>query len=138
MPYDQSVRRYCRECEYIQFWHESLKPAEKHGKCPYCGNALVKFERLSDGEQETARFQAWCRVLRRKGLHGFSPGGAAQRLGCHRSMIDKLAERGLLEKSVYDRDGHFVVYISERSIRRAKEAKERSGKWTKAEQGDLL
>ena len=38
-------------------------------------------------------------------------------------MIDKLAERGILEKSVYDRDGHYVVMISSRFIKKAKENK---------------
>jgi hypothetical protein len=45
-------------------------------------------------------------------------------------MIDKLAERGILEKSVYDRDGYFVVMISERSVEKAKENKAKRGKWT--------
>jgi hypothetical protein len=45
-------------------------------------------------------------------------------------MIDKLTERGILEKSVYDRDGHYVVMISDRSIKKAKENKAKRGKWT--------
>jgi hypothetical protein len=45
-------------------------------------------------------------------------------------MIDKLADRGILEKNVYDRDGHYVVLISDRSIARAKENKKKRGKWT--------
>ena len=45
-------------------------------------------------------------------------------------MIDKLADRGILEKSVYDRDGHYVVMISDRSIKQAKANKEKRGKWT--------
>jgi hypothetical protein len=45
-------------------------------------------------------------------------------------MIDKLADIGVLEKSVYDKDGFFIVYISRRSIARAKANKEKTGKWT--------
>jgi hypothetical protein len=45
-------------------------------------------------------------------------------------MIDKLADRGILEKSVYDRGGHYVVMISERSIKKAKASKAKRGKWT--------
>jgi hypothetical protein len=51
-------------------------------------------------------------------------------LQCDRSMIDKLAERGILEKSVYERDGHYLVMISERSIKKAKENKAKRKKWT--------
>jgi hypothetical protein len=52
------------------------------------------------------------------------------KLKCDRSMVDKLADRGILEKSVYDRDGHYVVIISSRSIAKAKENKEKRKKWT--------
>jgi hypothetical protein len=45
-------------------------------------------------------------------------------------MIDKLSDRGILEKSIYDRDGQYIVMISRRSIKRAKENKEKRGKWT--------
>jgi hypothetical protein len=61
---------------------------------------------------------------------GPSPGGAVAELHCDRSMIDKLADCGILEKSVHDRDGHYVVMISERSIKKAKENKTKRGKWT--------
>jgi hypothetical protein len=45
-------------------------------------------------------------------------------------MIDKLADRGIMEKCIYDRDGHYVVMISARSIKKAKENKAKRGKWT--------
>jgi hypothetical protein len=63
-------------------------------------------------------------------MWGPSPGGAVAELRCERSMIDKLADRGILEKSIYDRDGHYVVMISARSIKKAKENKAKRGKWT--------
>ena len=46
-------------------------------------------------------------------------------------MVDKLADMGVLEKSVYDRDGVFMVFVSARSIKRAMESKRQTGKWTK-------
>jgi hypothetical protein len=68
--------------------------------------------------------------VHKKGLWGPSPGGAVAELGCDRSMVDKLAARGILEKSVYERDGHYLVMISERSIKKAKENKAKRRKWT--------
>jgi len=50
-------------------------------------------------------------------------------------MVDKLVDRGILEKSVYDKDGHYVVLISSRSIEKAKENKKNTGKWT--DSGDV-
>lgn len=85
---------------------------------------------LSRAERSTLAFQDWLEAVHTSGKAGPSPGGAASTLGCDRSMIDKLAERGVLEKSVYDRDGHYVVMISERSIKQAKENKSKRGKWT--------
>lgn len=75
-------------------------------------------------------FQDWMDELHKADKWGPSPGGAASALGCDRSMVDKLADRGILEKSVYDRDGHYVVMVSDRSIKRARENKKRRGKWT--------
>ena len=77
-------------------------------------------------------FQAWLDEVWMSGKTGPSPGGAASALRCDRSMIDKLADRGILEKSVYKRDGHYVVMVSTRSINKAKENKEKRGKWTDA------
>jgi hypothetical protein len=45
-------------------------------------------------------------------------------------MIDKLVERGILVKSTYERDGHYIVIISRRSIEEAKKNKAQRGKWT--------
>lgn len=92
---------------------------------------MIPFHKLDPSERVEVAAQVWFRDLRRRGLHGMSPGGAANKLGCHRSMIDKLADMGVLEKSVYEQDGIHMVFISMRSIRRAKESKEKTGKWTK-------
>jgi hypothetical protein len=86
--------------------------------------------RLTSTERRTLAFQDWSEEISAAGKWGPSPGGAVAELGCDRSMIDKLAERGILEKSVYDQDGHYMVMISTRSIKKAKENKEKRGKWT--------
>jgi hypothetical protein len=45
-------------------------------------------------------------------------------------MIDKLAKMGVLERSVYNKHGHYVVYISDRSVQKALANKAKTGKWT--------
>lgn len=64
------------------------------------------------------------------GKWGPSPGGAAVQLDCDRSMIDKLCDRRILEKSAYRHEGQLIVMISSRSIKKAGENKEKRGKWT--------
>jgi hypothetical protein len=85
---------------------------------------------LTKTERRALAFQDWSEEVAAAGKWGPSPGGAVAKLGCDRSMIDKLAERGILEKSVYDRDGVYVVMISDRSIKKAKENKKKRKKWT--------
>lgn len=125
---------WCRSCELIVYEEggdELEGLAEADWRCPQCENRITPVAKLSSSEKISLRAQVWFRELRRRGLHGFSPGGAANKLGCHRTMIDKLADMGVLEKSVYDRDGIFMVFISDRSIRRAMQSKRETGKWTK-------
>jgi ribosomal protein S27AE len=121
-------RYWCGECGLANFPHESSAPDDP--LCPDCGSGMKPLGNLSRTERSSFAFQEWMDGLHTGGLWGPSPGGAAARLGCDRSMIDKLAERGILEKSVYDRDGYFVVMISERSVEKAKENKAKRGKWT--------
>lgn len=102
--------------------------------CVRCGEDLIPRERLTKDQRRTFDLQSWSDQIGLKGLMGPSPGGAAADLGCHRSMIDKLSDRGILERSVYDKDGYFVVFISDRSIKQAKSNKKRTGKWTDAGQ----
>lgn len=83
-------------------------------------------------ERASYRFDEWQEKIHSSGLWGPSPGGAAAELGCHRSMIDKLSDLGVLEKSIYDKDGYFVVFISMRSLVKAKANKQKTGKWTDA------
>jgi len=85
---------------------------------------------LRQDERGAFAYQSWIDEVWTSGKWGPSPGGAASKLGCDRSMIDQLAERGILAKSVYNKDGQYVVMISRRSIDRAKENKAKRGKWT--------
>jgi hypothetical protein len=121
-------RGWCRECGLPQIAHESSAPDNLI--CPACGSEMVELDRLNKRDLVMFRFQEWLSQVYTSGKSGPSPGGAASELGCDRSMIDKLAERDILEKSVYDRDGYFVVMISDRSIKKAKANKAKRGKWT--------
>jgi hypothetical protein len=116
----------CLNCE--RYAHE---PTENL-KCK-CGEQMTKFTDLKKGEQISYRAQAWFRSLREHGLEGFSPGWIASRLGCSRSMVEKLVTMGVLEKSIYDRDGILMIFISERSLEKVLKSKRRTGKWTKVE-----
>jgi len=85
---------------------------------------------LNRDERSVFSFQAWLDEVWLSGKWGPSPGGAASELHCDRSMIDKLSDRGILEKSVYKHDGQYIVMISSRSVKKAKENKAKRGKWT--------
>jgi len=98
--------------------------------CARCGLEMIPPDKLPRDLRPVFRFQAWFDDVCVRGLNGPSPGGAASRLGCHRTMVDKLVDMGVLEKSMYDKDGYFVVLISMRSIKKAIENKKKTGKWT--------
>ena len=98
--------------------------------CPECGRSLTPLRNLTRNERSRLAFMDWQDDVYKQGMWGPSPGGAVSELGCDRSMIDKLAAMGILEKNIYDRDGHYVVLISDRSIKKAKENKKKTGKWT--------
>jgi hypothetical protein len=127
-PKPERERGWCRECGHAEPSHESAAPGELI--CPACGGEMKSLDNLTKSERSALAFQEWMDAVHKANKWGPSPGGAASDLRCDRSMIDKLAERGILEKSVYDRDGHHVVLISDRSIKRAKENKKKRGKWT--------
>jgi hypothetical protein len=128
MDETERERFWCAECGRASFPHEDSAP--DNPLCPGCGSEMRSLRSLSRAERTLLAFEDWMEQTHKKGLWGPSPGGAAAELGCDRTMIDKLAERWILEKSVYDRDGHFVVIISERSVKKAKENKRKRGKWT--------
>jgi hypothetical protein len=119
---------WCGECGRANYPHESSAPDEP--LCPGCGSEMKPLNRLTGNERAAFALQDWSEEVASSGKWGPSPGGAASDLHCDRSMIDKLCERGILEKSIYSRDGHYIVIISRRSIKKAKENKEKRGKWT--------
>lgn len=127
-PKPERERGWCRECGHAEPSHEGAAPGELI--CPACGGEMRSLNDLTKSERSALSFQDWMDGVHKADQWGPSPGGAASELRCDRSMIDKLADRGILEKNVYDRDGHYVVLISERSIVRAKENKKKRGKWT--------
>ena len=77
-----------------------------------------------------ADMQAWFAKVCRSGLNGPSPTMAAEQLGSSRSMIDRLVERKVLEKSEFSFKDRTVVIISRRSLEKAKENRELTGNWT--------
>jgi DNA-directed RNA polymerase subunit RPC12/RpoP len=121
-------RGWCSECGRANYPHESSAPEEMI--CPGCGSEMKPLNRLTKTQRAALDMQDWCDEVASAGKWGPSPGGAAGELRCDRSMIDKLAERGILEKSIYEGGGQYVVIISARSIKKAKENKEKRGKWT--------
>ena len=127
-PKPERERGWCRECGLPQYEDENYPPGDL--MCPACNSQMIALDSLNKRDLVMFRFQEWLSDVYTSGKSGPSPGGAASDLGCDRSMIDKLAERGILEKSVYDRDGYHVVMISDRSIKQAKANKAKRGKWT--------
>jgi len=128
MDETERERFWCRDCGRANYPDESSSP--DNPLCPGCGSEMKPLRELTKTERGSLAFQDWSEEVTAAGKWGPSPGGAVADLGCDRSMIDKLAERRILEKSVYDRDGIYVVMISDRSIKKAKENKAKRGKWT--------
>jgi predicted RNA-binding Zn-ribbon protein involved in translation (DUF1610 family) len=122
----ERIRGWCEECGIA--W----PPVIKDGSwlCPRCGGKMKQRSELKRNEKSAFAFQAWLDEVWCDGKWGPSPGGAATDLRCDRSMIDKLCDRGILEKSSYKHDGQLIVMISTRSIEKAKENKAKRGKWT--------
>jgi hypothetical protein len=98
--------------------------------CAVCQSDLIPRDKLPRIRRKLFDFQSWSNGLSLRGLSGLSPGGAAEELGCHRTMIDKLVDMKVLERSIYNKDGYYVVEISARSIDRALANKQKTGKWT--------
>jgi hypothetical protein len=100
------------------------------GWCPRCGSPLKPTGELTAGEKSAMALQAWFAGVSRKGLDGPSPMRAAAELGCSRSMIDRLVERGVLEKNEFAFKDRNIVIISQRSLEQAKQNREHTGNWT--------
>ena len=123
---DEVKHGWCYGCGGASF---QAKPA-KEFVCAVCGYQLFTRKEIPRRLRAVFDLQVWNHGVFLRGLGGPSPGGAAGELGCHRTMIDKLSKMGVLERSVYNKDGHYVVYISDRSIQKALENKQKTGKWT--------
>ncbi len=100
--------------------------------CAVCGYQLFTRKEIPRRLRKIFDFQSWGDEVFRSGLGGSSPGGAAADLGCHRTMVYKLVKMGVLERSVYNKDGFYAEYISDRSVQKALENKQTTGKWTGA------
>jgi hypothetical protein len=95
-----------------------------------CGDTLKPFSELAEEERAMVDMQEWFAKVCRNRLNGPSPALAAEQLGCSRSMIDRLVERGILEKSEFLFKERSVIIISRRSLEKAKENRSRTGNWT--------
>lgn len=92
----EQERFWCGQCGEANYPHESSEP--DNPLCPGCGSEMKPLRNLTRTERSLLAFQDWMDGVHKRGQWGPSPGGAAAELGCERSMIDKLAERGILEK----------------------------------------
>ena len=98
--------------------------------CQVCGDGMKPLSELTEEEKAMADMQKWFAKVCRSGLNGPSPTVAAEQLGCSRSMIDRLVERDILEKSEFVFKDRTVVIISRRSLEKAKENRVKTGNWT--------
>lgn len=115
---------WCRHCG------EVVDAMDLTGRqCCQCDRTLTPLNQLTKHERSIYNFQCWMWEVQDADKWGPSPGGAAGELKCSRSMIDKLVSTGVLERSEYKHDGHYVVMISARSIKQAKENKAKYGQW---------
>lgn len=115
---------WCPYCGWMVYASD-----EEGDECADCHTRLIPPRRMSPRQRSMHAFNEWMARVKREDKWGPSPGGAAGELGCSRAMIDKLVSAGILERSEYNRDGHFVVMISGRSIDLAKGNKAKYGQW---------
>jgi hypothetical protein len=94
------------------------------------GKAKQQTGAMTAGEKEAVALQTWFARVSRNGMDGPSAVAAAAQLGCSRSMIDRLVERDVLERNEFTFKDRLIVIISQRSLERAKENRERTGNWT--------
>ena len=115
---------WCPECGH------AYPMRNKSGECVACGSDLIPIEKMTDDQREMFDMDLWFNGVVKGGLNGPSPGGAADVLNCSRAMIDKLVDQGVLERTEYIFKDQKIIFISQRSIARAKENKRRYGQWT--------
>jgi hypothetical protein len=121
------VRGWCEYCGAA-----CLSEEERRGTlvCTQCGSDMTPLSELSEDNKAMVEMQDWFKKVCSKGLNGPAPVQAAEELGCHRTMIDRLVTMGVLEKSLFEFKGQKVVIISRRSVDVAKRNRERTGNWT--------
>lgn len=123
------IRAWCMNCTSFSYVACSESSKEKRA-CPVCGSPLKSVDDLGEDERAMAEMQAWFIKVCRSGMNGPSPIMAAEQLGCSRSMIDRLVERGILEKSEFVFKDRSVIIISRRSLEKAIDNRARTGNWT--------
>jgi len=127
---------YCPTCH--KGWHIERCPVDPMD-WPLCPEdktplKLPRDETTEDGA--LALFLGWLQEMRDKGLWGPSPTEAAAYLGCHRTTIDDLVDRSVLQRNQYeDRFGHSVVMISSTSLELAARNKAETGSYTRRKLG---
>ena len=124
---NKKIRGWCGNCGGASYGIQ-----QSHGKwiCHECGDKLKPLDCISPEEKAMVEMQDWFAEVCRSGKNGPSPGGASAMLGCHRSMIDRLVEMGILEKSEFSFKGQKLIIISQRSLEKAKENRKQTGNWT--------
>ena len=129
MKAKNAMRGWCDYCGGLS--HAAPQEAKAAGlTCQMCGGPLKPLSELTEEEKAMADMRAWFAKVCRSDVNGPSPTMAAEELGCSRSMIDRLVERGILEKSEFRFKDRTVVIISRRSLAKAKENRLRTGNWT--------
>ena len=117
---------HCEECGRLWPLRKGREP-----ECRVCGERLLRLRREPDeAEQSEALFEDWVTDMRERGEWGPSPLRAQHILGCGRATVDTMVANGVLHRNEYDRDGHKIVVISWKSIKRAEENKARIGSYT--------
>ena len=127
MAKKKTTRGWCIYCGTACY---SAEPELGRLVCCQCGSEMTPLDKLSGDDLAMVRMQDWFAEICRKGLNGPSPQEAAKQLGCHRSMIDRLVERGILERNVFSFKGQKLVIISSRSVALVRENRTRTGNWT--------
>lgn len=123
------IRGWCTNCGGVSTADE--REANKGNLyCRECGDDLTPLEKASPEQKAMIEMQEWFTKVCKADLNGPSPMEAAEELGCSRSMIDRLVERNVLEKSEFSFKDRKVVIISRRSVEKAKENRLRTGNWT--------
>ena len=124
MSKTQDLWGWCGQCGHAYPIQDELR------ECDVCGSELIPIEKLSPDQREMFAMDRWFDGVVSGGLNGPSPGGAATALNCSRAMIDKLVDQGVLERTEYIFKDQKIIFISQRSILKAKENKRKHGQWT--------